>query len=203
MINCFNFTRCRENREGATLAQKADWKEPKARAGNHAETQQAASSRLTGVFRYLIYFSWCSSVSQHKGHFQSVSLLSIHPALFVGKLDHTVLSHTFQTLLLLVHIWQKVRCKEVEGSFYHMSWTCKVAEDFGEMIYNELKNVFKVTFPKRAEAFFTSDNWSRWSCAPQKTDKSISLRNYDSTDIIRTKNGMMRWYLPKKNGSWN
>lgn len=34
-----------------------------------------------------------------------------------------------------------------------MWWTCSKVKGFWELIYNELKKIFKYTFPKRPEAF--------------------------------------------------
>uniref|UniRef100_A0A670II65 Reverse transcriptase domain-containing protein n=1 Tax=Podarcis muralis TaxID=64176 RepID=A0A670II65_PODMU len=45
------------------------------------------------------------------------------------------------------------KCGEVEGDLYHLWWTCKKVKGFWESIYNELKKIFKYTFPKRPEAF--------------------------------------------------
>uniref|UniRef100_A0A670JT87 Reverse transcriptase domain-containing protein n=1 Tax=Podarcis muralis TaxID=64176 RepID=A0A670JT87_PODMU len=45
------------------------------------------------------------------------------------------------------------KCKETEGTFFHLWWTCPRVKAFWEMIYNELKKVFKYTFPKKPEAF--------------------------------------------------
>lgn len=45
------------------------------------------------------------------------------------------------------------KCGEVEGDLYHMWWQCNKVKVFWEAIYNELKKVFKYTFPKRPEAF--------------------------------------------------
>ncbi|CAI5768521.1 Hypothetical predicted protein [Podarcis lilfordi] len=45
------------------------------------------------------------------------------------------------------------KCKETEGTFYHLWWTCPKIKAFWEMIYNELKKVLKCTFPKKPEAF--------------------------------------------------
>uniref|UniRef100_A0A670ICH5 Reverse transcriptase domain-containing protein n=1 Tax=Podarcis muralis TaxID=64176 RepID=A0A670ICH5_PODMU len=45
------------------------------------------------------------------------------------------------------------KCKEAEGTFFHLWWTCPRVKAFWEMIYNELKKVFKYTFPKKPEAF--------------------------------------------------
>uniref|UniRef100_A0A670K0T0 Reverse transcriptase domain-containing protein n=1 Tax=Podarcis muralis TaxID=64176 RepID=A0A670K0T0_PODMU len=45
------------------------------------------------------------------------------------------------------------KCKEAEGTFFHLWWTCPKVKAFWEMIYNELKKVFKYTFHKKPEAF--------------------------------------------------
>uniref|UniRef100_A0A670HML6 Reverse transcriptase domain-containing protein n=1 Tax=Podarcis muralis TaxID=64176 RepID=A0A670HML6_PODMU len=45
------------------------------------------------------------------------------------------------------------KCKETEGTFFHLWWTCPRVKAFWEMIYNELKMVFRYTFPKKPEAF--------------------------------------------------
>uniref|UniRef100_A0A670K665 Reverse transcriptase domain-containing protein n=1 Tax=Podarcis muralis TaxID=64176 RepID=A0A670K665_PODMU len=45
------------------------------------------------------------------------------------------------------------KCKETEGTFFHLWWTCPRIKAFWEMIYNELKKVFKYTFLKKPEAF--------------------------------------------------
>uniref|UniRef100_A0A670K7G8 Reverse transcriptase domain-containing protein n=1 Tax=Podarcis muralis TaxID=64176 RepID=A0A670K7G8_PODMU len=45
------------------------------------------------------------------------------------------------------------KCKENEGTFFHLWWTCPRVRAFWEMIYNELKKVFKYTFTKKPEAF--------------------------------------------------
>uniref|UniRef100_A0A670HKH7 Reverse transcriptase domain-containing protein n=1 Tax=Podarcis muralis TaxID=64176 RepID=A0A670HKH7_PODMU len=45
------------------------------------------------------------------------------------------------------------KCKGTEGTFFHLWWTCPRVKAFWEMIYNELKKVFKYTFPKKPEAF--------------------------------------------------
>uniref|UniRef100_A0A670K5X3 Reverse transcriptase domain-containing protein n=1 Tax=Podarcis muralis TaxID=64176 RepID=A0A670K5X3_PODMU len=45
------------------------------------------------------------------------------------------------------------KCKEAEGTFFHLWWTCPKVKAFWEMIYNELKKVFRYTFPKKPEAF--------------------------------------------------
>uniref|UniRef100_A0A670K4W9 Reverse transcriptase domain-containing protein n=1 Tax=Podarcis muralis TaxID=64176 RepID=A0A670K4W9_PODMU len=45
------------------------------------------------------------------------------------------------------------KCKEAEGTFFHLWWTCPRVKAFWEMIYNELKKVFKYTFHKKPEAF--------------------------------------------------
>uniref|UniRef100_A0A670IVE2 Reverse transcriptase zinc-binding domain-containing protein n=1 Tax=Podarcis muralis TaxID=64176 RepID=A0A670IVE2_PODMU len=45
------------------------------------------------------------------------------------------------------------KCKENEGTFFHLWWTCPKVKAFWEKIYNELKKVFKYTFSKKPEAF--------------------------------------------------
>lgn len=45
------------------------------------------------------------------------------------------------------------KCKQEIGSFIHMWWNCKEAKRFWEMIYNELKRIFKLNFPKNPETF--------------------------------------------------
>ncbi|CAI5793404.1 Hypothetical predicted protein [Podarcis lilfordi] len=45
------------------------------------------------------------------------------------------------------------KCKEKEGTFYHMWWDCKAIKKIWEMIYNELKKMFHLTFVKNPEAF--------------------------------------------------
>uniref|UniRef100_A0A670IGH0 Reverse transcriptase domain-containing protein n=2 Tax=Podarcis muralis TaxID=64176 RepID=A0A670IGH0_PODMU len=45
------------------------------------------------------------------------------------------------------------KCKETEGTFYHLWWTCPKIKAFWEMIYNEMKKVLKSTFLKKPEAF--------------------------------------------------
>uniref|UniRef100_A0A670JFQ6 Reverse transcriptase domain-containing protein n=1 Tax=Podarcis muralis TaxID=64176 RepID=A0A670JFQ6_PODMU len=45
------------------------------------------------------------------------------------------------------------KCKEIEGTFFHLWWTCPKIKVFWEMIYNELKKVLRYTFPKKPEAF--------------------------------------------------
>ncbi|CAI5777053.1 Hypothetical predicted protein [Podarcis lilfordi] len=45
------------------------------------------------------------------------------------------------------------KCKENEGTFFHLWWTCPRIKAFWEIIYNELKKVFKYIFLKKPEAF--------------------------------------------------
>uniref|UniRef100_A0A670KI73 Reverse transcriptase domain-containing protein n=1 Tax=Podarcis muralis TaxID=64176 RepID=A0A670KI73_PODMU len=45
------------------------------------------------------------------------------------------------------------KCKETEGTFFQLWWTCPRIKAFWEMIYNEMKKVFKYTFLKKPEAF--------------------------------------------------
>lgn len=48
----------------------------------------------------------------------------------------------------LVKMYKKMsnmcwKCKDNEGTFYHMWWTCKLAKALCEMIYNELQKYLK------------------------------------------------------------
>uniref|UniRef100_A0A670JTK1 Reverse transcriptase domain-containing protein n=1 Tax=Podarcis muralis TaxID=64176 RepID=A0A670JTK1_PODMU len=45
------------------------------------------------------------------------------------------------------------KCNEIEGTFYHLWWTCPKVKAYWEMIYNEIKKVLKWTFLKKPEAF--------------------------------------------------
>lgn len=45
------------------------------------------------------------------------------------------------------------KCKSKDGDLYHMWWTCEKMKSFWELIYNELKKIFRYTFPKKPEAF--------------------------------------------------
>uniref|UniRef100_A0A670IGS1 Reverse transcriptase domain-containing protein n=1 Tax=Podarcis muralis TaxID=64176 RepID=A0A670IGS1_PODMU len=45
------------------------------------------------------------------------------------------------------------KCRTKEGDFFHMWWTCEEMKKYWESIYNEMKKIFKYTFPKRPEAF--------------------------------------------------
>uniref|UniRef100_A0A670HV34 Reverse transcriptase domain-containing protein n=1 Tax=Podarcis muralis TaxID=64176 RepID=A0A670HV34_PODMU len=45
------------------------------------------------------------------------------------------------------------KCRTKEGNFFHMWWTCEEMKKYWELIYNEMKKIFKYTFPKRPEAF--------------------------------------------------
>uniref|UniRef100_A0A670HPA6 Reverse transcriptase domain-containing protein n=1 Tax=Podarcis muralis TaxID=64176 RepID=A0A670HPA6_PODMU len=45
------------------------------------------------------------------------------------------------------------KCKEKEGSFYHMWWECQKVKKFWESVYNELKKILRYTFVERPEAF--------------------------------------------------
>lgn len=45
------------------------------------------------------------------------------------------------------------KCKDKEGSFYHMWWECGKVKQFWEKIYIELKKILKYTFTKKSEIF--------------------------------------------------
>uniref|UniRef100_A0A670I9Y7 Reverse transcriptase domain-containing protein n=1 Tax=Podarcis muralis TaxID=64176 RepID=A0A670I9Y7_PODMU len=45
------------------------------------------------------------------------------------------------------------RCKDAEGSFYHMWWECGRVKQFWEKVYTELKKILKYTFIKKPEIF--------------------------------------------------
>ena len=45
------------------------------------------------------------------------------------------------------------KCKTMEGNFFHMWWTCSKAKGYWEMTYNEILKIFKLTVPKKPEAF--------------------------------------------------
>uniref|UniRef100_A0A670K4U7 Uncharacterized protein n=1 Tax=Podarcis muralis TaxID=64176 RepID=A0A670K4U7_PODMU len=45
------------------------------------------------------------------------------------------------------------KCKEKEGTFYHMWWTCSKVKDFWGKNYNEFLKMMKYTFMKKPEAF--------------------------------------------------
>uniref|UniRef100_A0A670IZE6 Reverse transcriptase domain-containing protein n=1 Tax=Podarcis muralis TaxID=64176 RepID=A0A670IZE6_PODMU len=45
------------------------------------------------------------------------------------------------------------KCREREGSFYHMWWECQKVKEFWEGVYNELKKILRYTFVKKPEAF--------------------------------------------------
>uniref|UniRef100_A0A670JGC5 Reverse transcriptase domain-containing protein n=1 Tax=Podarcis muralis TaxID=64176 RepID=A0A670JGC5_PODMU len=45
------------------------------------------------------------------------------------------------------------KCKEREGSFYHMWWECQKVKGFWESVYNEMKKILRYTFIKKPEAF--------------------------------------------------
>lgn len=44
------------------------------------------------------------------------------------------------------------KCKKADGDYFHMWWTCDKVKKNWESIYNELKKIFRYTFPKRPEA---------------------------------------------------
>lgn len=41
------------------------------------------------------------------------------------------------------------KCKEKEGNFYHMWWTCTMVKAYWDIIYNELKKILKYNFNKK------------------------------------------------------
>uniref|UniRef100_A0A670I4H7 Reverse transcriptase domain-containing protein n=1 Tax=Podarcis muralis TaxID=64176 RepID=A0A670I4H7_PODMU len=45
------------------------------------------------------------------------------------------------------------KCKEREGTFYHMWWECQKVTGFWESVYDEMKKMLRYTFNKRPEAF--------------------------------------------------
>lgn len=45
------------------------------------------------------------------------------------------------------------RCRELEGTMYHMWWSCKKIKSFWEVICNEFLKMFKLMFTKKPEAF--------------------------------------------------
>uniref|UniRef100_A0A670IA38 Reverse transcriptase zinc-binding domain-containing protein n=1 Tax=Podarcis muralis TaxID=64176 RepID=A0A670IA38_PODMU len=47
------------------------------------------------------------------------------------------------------------KCREREGSFFHMWWECQKVKEFWEGVYNELKKILRYTFVKKPEAFLS------------------------------------------------
>uniref|UniRef100_A0A670IED3 Reverse transcriptase domain-containing protein n=1 Tax=Podarcis muralis TaxID=64176 RepID=A0A670IED3_PODMU len=45
------------------------------------------------------------------------------------------------------------KCKDKEGSFYHLWWECRKVKEFWERIYAELKKILKYAFTKKPEIF--------------------------------------------------
>lgn len=45
------------------------------------------------------------------------------------------------------------KCKEREGTFYHLWWECQKVKGFWESVYNEMKKILSYTFVKKPEAF--------------------------------------------------
>uniref|UniRef100_A0A670IZP3 Reverse transcriptase domain-containing protein n=1 Tax=Podarcis muralis TaxID=64176 RepID=A0A670IZP3_PODMU len=45
------------------------------------------------------------------------------------------------------------KCRQKEGTFYHLWWECRKVKSFWEEIYNEMKKILSYTFVKKPEAF--------------------------------------------------
>uniref|UniRef100_A0A670JC67 Reverse transcriptase domain-containing protein n=2 Tax=Podarcis muralis TaxID=64176 RepID=A0A670JC67_PODMU len=76
------------------------------------------------------------------------------------------------------------KCKEAEGTFFHLWWTCPKVKAFWEMIHNELKKVFRYTFSKKPEAFLLGMVDQKMS----KKDRTLFMYATTAARILIAKN---------------
>uniref|UniRef100_A0A670KAD3 Reverse transcriptase domain-containing protein n=1 Tax=Podarcis muralis TaxID=64176 RepID=A0A670KAD3_PODMU len=91
------------------------------------------------------------------------------------------------------------KCKEKEGTFFHLWWTCPKVKAFWEKIYNELKKVFKYTFSKKPEAFLLG----MVGQGVVKKDRTFFMYATTAARILLVKHWKLKIYPHWKNGRCN